>query len=202
MWWFCFADTAHQTAFYASTLNRKGDRVTITGLSLPARDSSAQVGGAAQRSNVWVAPPLIRECLSVHRVQDTLVWSRWCDRKRRLWDPQWPPEHLPRRNLPSANSHRGPDHLWGACLQHLWCLFKVRWTAPVRIIPRHQTSDEIHLFVIIFLSSLLKLWRHPWVRLCKCRSGEQELCRLQGQIYMSRRVLWRYSTRLKLFFKI
>lgn len=138
----------------------------------------------------WALKYRFLSFLVVHRVQDALVWSWWPNRKRRLWGPQWPPERIPERNLPSANSHRGPDHLWGACLQHLRYFFKVRLTTTSlqNKSPEEGSGDSL----VTFLSSLLQLWRHPWVCLCKCRSGEQELWRLQGQIYMSERVLWRY----------
>lgn len=62
------------------------------------------------------------------RVQDTLVWPRWPDRKWRLWGHQWPPQQVPQGDLPPAHRHRGPDCLWRTGLQHVRHLFKVRLT--------------------------------------------------------------------------
>lgn len=74
------------------------------------------------------------------RVYDALVRSRRPNRKRRLRDPRRPPENIPERNLPSANSHRGADRLWGTRLQHLQSFFKVRWTTFCQNPPHEAES--------------------------------------------------------------
>lgn len=88
------------------------------------------------------------------RVQDSLVRSRRPDEKRRLRGPQWPPKNTPGRNLPAADSHRGPDRLWGARLQHLWRLLKVSLTTSVW---SHEGEEEGMFGVVSSPSS--PLWR-------------------------------------------
>lgn len=195
-----FAVTVHWGAFYAFTRNRNGAAARITRSSSPARASSAQVRHKMiQSSFSWpqqrpfiLSSRMWARFLGVHRVQDTLVRSRWPIGTRRLRGPRWPPEHLPGRNLPSADGHRGPDCVRRACLHHLPNFLKVRLTSSVKV--KHFAENSL----ITVLSSLMQLRRHPRVCLCKRRSGERELWGLQGQIYMSKRVLWRYVFTLQI----
>lgn len=130
--------------------------------------------------------------LIAHRVQDALVWSWWPDRKRRLWGHQWPPEQVPQGDLPPAGGHRGPDRLWRTGLQHVRHLFKVSCCDELHSSSLHEDRVQ-HLWCWCCPSCLcyVQLWRHLWVRLCKCRSGEQELWRLQSQVHVSQGVLSR-----------